>query len=338
VPDENRERGEGMTGRIISGTLSFFLLLLLLLSLSCLKKDAAQVADNTIKVVTTLFPVYDFAKNVGGNLVQVELLVPPGIEPHSFEPKPGDIRKISDADIFIYTGKFMEPWIEDVLKGISSKNLVVVDTGTGVVLSGDQDSVKPHAHNEPPDGYHGHHPGYLGKDPHVWLDFSNAQTMVENILNGFVAKDPANRQIYMKNAEAYVSQLSVLDRQFRDELSSCRKRVIIHGGHFAFGYLARRYNLRYLSAYSGFSPNAEPAPRDIIQLIENLRTHRLNYIFFEELLSPNVAGTISRETGAQLLMLHGAHNISKNELEGKVTFLSLMENNLKNLKIGLDCQ
>jgi zinc transport system substrate-binding protein len=327
-----------MTRRIISVAPGFFLLLLMMMSLSCLKKDAPQVGDNTIKVVTTLFPVYDFAKNVGGDLVKVELLVPPGIEPHSFEPRPGDIRKISDADVFICTGKSMEPWIEDVLKGISNKDLVVVDASTGIVFSEDHNPVKHHEHNESPHGHKGDNHGYLGKDPHVWLDFSNAQTMVENILNGFVSKDPANRQIYMKNAEAYVLQLSMLDKRFHDELASCRKRVIIHGGHFAFGYLARRYNLRYISAYGGFSPNAEPAPGDIIQLIKILRTHQLKYIFFEELVTPNVAGTISRETGAQLLMLHGAHNIAKNELEGKVTFLSLMENNLKNLKIGLECQ
>jgi zinc transport system substrate-binding protein len=162
--------------------------------------------------------------------------------------------------------------------------------------------------------------------------------MVENILNGFIAKDPTNRDVYLKNAEAYSAQLSRLDQQFHDSLTSCKKDMIIHGGHFAFGYLARRYHLQYLSAYSGFSPNAEPTPGNIIQLIKNLRNHHLNYIFFEELVSPNVSETIARETGAKLLMLHGAHNISRDEWEQNVTFISLMENNLKNLRIGLECQ
>ncbi len=309
-----------------------------LIFLSCQKRETVPAGDKTIKVVTTLFPVYDFAKNVGGKRVQVELLLPPGMEPHSFEPKPGDIRKISDADVFIYTGKFMEPWIEDVLKGVPNKNLLVINTSMGIVLAEDRDLAEHHKYEKKSESQREHHHEYNGKDPHIWLDFSNAQTMVENILNGFITKDPANRDEYLKNAEAYSAQLSRLDRQFQEVRASCKKDMIIHGGHFAFGYLARRYHLQYLSAYRGFSPNAEPTPGNIIQLIKNFRNHHLNYIFFEELVSPNVSETIARETGAKLLMLHGAHNISRNEWEQNVTFILLMENNLKNLRIGLECQ
>jgi zinc transport system substrate-binding protein len=319
-------------------SVSIPLLLILLMSFSCSKKEAVPVGYKTIKVVTTLFPLYDFARNVGGETVQIELLLPPGIEPHSFEPKPADIRKISEADLLFYTGKFMEPWVEDVLKGVASRNLLVVDTSTGIMTGEGRDLQGHHQGDKHPEGKRGHRHEPGVKDPHIWLDFSNATIMVGNILNGFIAKDPSNRRIYMKNAEAYTMELSMLDKRFRDGLSSCRKDKIIHGGHFAFGYLARRYHLQYLSAYKGFSPNAEPAPGDIIELIQNLRKHRLNYIFFEELVSSNVAETIGRETGAQLLMLHGAHNISKDDWDQNVTFLSLMENNLKNLRIGLECQ
>ena len=318
--------------------LIVFCFFIFLMPLSCSKKEAGKIDDKKIGVVTTLFPLYDFARNVGGHLVRVELLLPPGMEPHSFEPKPADIRKINEADVFLYTGRFMEPWAEDIIKGISNANLLVVDTSSGVMLA-EGDGHAEHDHNGKHAGVHRatRHGGKL-KDPHIWLDFSNAQTMVENILNCFVAKDPANRQVYIKNAEAYAMQLSALDRRFREGLSSCRSDVLIHGGHFAFGYLAKRYHLRYLSAYRGFSPHAEPAPHDIIELIQNLRKHQLRYIFFEELVSPAVARTIADETGAKLLMLHGAHNISKDDWERKVTFLSLMENNLKNLSIGLECQ
>ncbi len=306
--------------------------------LSCSKREAGPAGDKAIKVVTTLFPLYDFAKQIGGNLVEVQLLLPPGMEPHSFEPNPGDIRKITDADIFVYTGKFMEPWADDVLRGISNKKLSVVDTSTGIMLDDGSELPEHHHGALRTEGQHKHHQHRHGaKDPHIWLDLSHAQTMVENILNAFVARDPANRQVYIKNAQAYVSQLSSLDKRFRDALSSCRKSVIIHGGHFAFGYLARRYHLTYRSAYRGFSSHAEPAPGDIVELIQILREHRLQYIFFEELVAPNVAETISRETGAKLLMLHGAHNVSKQELDRGVTFISLMERNLENLKIELEC-
>ena len=309
-----------------------------LIFLSCQKRETVPAGEKTIKVVTTLFPVYDFAKNVGGKRVQVELLLLPGMEPHSFEPKPGDIRKISDADVFMYTGKFMEPWIEDVLNGVPNKNLLVINTSMGIALAEDRDLAEHHKYEKKSESQREHHHEYNGKDPHIWLDFSNAQTMVENILNGFITKDPANRDEYLKNAEAYSAQLSRLDSQFQEVRASCKKDMIIHGGHFAFGYLARRYQLQYLSAYRGFSPNAEPTPGNIIQLIKNFRNHHLNYIFFEELVSPNVSETISRETGAKLLMLHGAHNITRNEWEQNVTFISLMDNNLKALRIGLECQ
>ncbi len=319
---------------------AFFIVCFCLLpaALSCVKKEAGQDSDKTIKVVTTLYPLYDFAGNVGGKLARVELLLPPGMEPHSFEPKPADIRKINDADILVYTGKFMEPWVGDVLGGVANRNLLVVDTSAGVLLDDDHDLEERHGPVKHAEGRSGHRHVHPGKDPHIWLDFSNAVTMVENILNAYISRDPANRQVYIKNADAYTRELSSLDRKFRDALSSCRKDVIVHGGHFAFGYLAKRYNLRYLSAYPGFSPDAEPVPGDIIVLMQNLRKHNLRAVFFEELVSPNVAETIARETGAQLLMLHGAHNISKDEWDRKVTFVSLMENNLRSLVTGLECQ
>jgi zinc transport system substrate-binding protein len=225
-----------------------------------------------------------------------------------------------------------------VLKGVSNKNLLVINTSTGIIFAEDRDLTKHHKYEKKSESQREHQHAYNGKDPHLWLDFSNAQTMVENILNGFIVKDPANRDVYLKNAEAYSAELSRLDRQFQKVRASCKKDMIIHGGHFAFGYLARRYHLQYLSAYRGFSPNAEPTPGNIIQLIKNLRNHHLNYIFFEELVSPNVSETIAREAGAKLMMLHGAHNISRDEWEQNVTFISLMENNLKNLRIGLECQ
>ena len=336
MPAKEARGGSRVKKSILS--ILIFCLFLFPLFLSCTKKEAGPNDEKKIKVVTTLFPLYDFARNVGGNLVRVELLLPPGMEPHSFEPKPADIRTINDADVFLYTGEYMEPWVEDVLRGISNKKLQVVDTSTGILLAEERAPSDQHQREHKSQGAQGHNHALGAKDPHIWLDFSNAQTMVENILNGFIARDPDNRQVYLKNAEAYSLQLALLDKHYRDGLSSCRKDTLIHGGHFAFGYLARRYHLRYLSAYRGISPNAEPSPRDVIGLIQSVRAHRLSAVFFEELVAPNMADTIARETGAKLLILHGAHNISKNEWEQKVTFLALMENNLKNLKIGLECE
>jgi zinc transport system substrate-binding protein len=292
------------------------ILVIALFTLSCEKKDNKVTEEKKLKVVTSLFPLYDFAKNIGKQRADVTLLLPPGVEPHSFEPKPGDILKINEADIFIYTGRFMEPWVEDILKGIRSQGPLIIDSSKVIRLTEESGKM----------------------DPHIWLDFSDAKKMVVNILDGFLKKDLANKDYYLKNAEEYKKKLDELDKKFRDSLSSCQKDIIIHGGHFAFGYLAKRYNLKYLSAYKGFSPDAEPTPRNLIELSKKLKEHNIKYVFYEELITPKVSEAIARETGAKLLMLHGAHNVTKDEMDRGVTFISLMEQNLNNLKVGLECQ
>lgn len=275
-----------------------------------------------IKIITSLFPLYDFSKNTGGDKVEVSLLMPPGMEPHDFEPKAGDILKIGTADIFIYTGRSMEPWVDKVLKGVANSRALAIDSSNGVFL------MKAEGTEEG-----------AGKkiDPHIWLDFSNAQIMVDNILAALAQKDPGNKEFYTKNANEYKTRLASLDKEYRDALGSCRKKIFIQGGHHTFGYLARRYNLDYISAL-GISPNAEPNTRSLIELSKKIKQNGLSYIYFEELLSAKVAKTISMETGAKMLELHGAHNLTKHEMQNGTSFISLMEHNLENLKIGLQCK
>ncbi|NWF52427.1 MAG: zinc ABC transporter substrate-binding protein [Nitrospirae bacterium] len=313
--------------RFIGFPIFTILFLSLLFSASsCEKKTQKINEEKRIKVITTLFPLYDFAKNIGKHKVDVILLLPPGIEPHSFEPKPKDILKINNADIFVYTGKFMEPWVEDILKGIGERRPLIVDSSKGIILT------------ENGDGKNEYKTEHLKVDPHIWLDFSKAQRIVDNILNGFIEKDVENREFYLKNATKYKTRLKELDAKFEKALSLCKKETIIYGGHFAFGYLTKRYKINYLSAYKGFSPEAEPTPKDLIELINKLKEYNTNYIFYEELLNPKVAEILAKETGAKILMLHGAHNITKEDFNRNVDFISLMEHNLKNLIIGLECK
>ena len=298
-----------------------------------------------VKVITTLFPLYDFARTIGQEQVEVSLLLPPGVEAHSFEPTPSDIVKISGADLFIYTGKFMEPWVDAVLKGVANPKLKVVDASVGIPLltaaseaHGHEPALEPAetaARGESQENGR-RHSGHLDVDPHLWLDLGNAARMVDTIAAGFIAVDPAHRDLYARNAEEYQKKLAALDARFRNELSRCAKREFIQGGHFTFGYLAKRYNLTYIAAL-GFTPDSQPSPRQLIALSKQVREHGLNCIYYEELMEPRVAETLARETGATLLMLHGAHNVSKQELERGITFLAIMEQNLANLKVGLQC-
>jgi len=323
-----------------------------LLFLGC-SYAVAQGNDQKLKIITTLFPTYDFVRQIGQDKVHVSLLLPPGVESHTFEPTPQDVVKINKADVFIYTGKYMEPWVEDLLKGVSSKNLTVVDASFGVALMEDvdHDEDKDHHEAEHDEGRegdeeeHGHEVGeerehhhHGGKDPHIWTDLANDQIMVDTIAKVLAEKDPANSAFYLNNAHGYKAKLADLDRRFKEALSTAKYKKIIYGGHFAFGYFAKRYGLEHDSPYDGFSPNAEPSPKAIAELINKLKRSGMKYIYYEELLDPKVARIIAQETGAKLELLHGAHNVSKDELKSGVTFLGLMEENLKKLRVGLECQ
>lgn len=300
---------------------------------SCQAKENKISQHNKLKVVTSLFPLYDFARNIGQSRADVSLLLPPGLEAHSFEPKPGDMLRLNQSDVFIYNSSVMEPWTADLLRGTQNRKLKVIEAGGGIIMiMGDHehDRRKREDHRSDDNRHEG------GRDPHIWLDFSNAAKMADHILAGFIEKDPVNRDFYQKNAEAFKAKLENLDREFREGLSGCRKNVIVHGGHAAFAYLAQRYGLRYM-AVLGFSPNAEPTPVGMIRISETLKANGLNHLFHEELLSPRIAQAIARETRASLLMLHAAHNVSKDELERGIGFMELMRRNLHNLRKGLQC-
>ncbi|HYS44651.1 MAG TPA: metal ABC transporter substrate-binding protein [Geobacteraceae bacterium] len=306
----------------------WLVLLLIPLVTACRKGEGPAVGAKKLQVVTTLFPLYDFARQIGGDRVEVTLLLPPGVEPHDFEPRPEDVVRLARADLFVYTNQYMEPWAARILKGVDNKGLVVIDASVGAAFI-------PVAQEE--EGDEGGHSHEGGMNPHIWLSIPNAERMVENIRDGLIRKDPAGSASYQKNAEACRARLAELDKKFREGLSRCSQRLFLHGGHYAFGYLAKQYGLRYVSAYP-LSANAEPTPRKLMALVDLMRKNSLNTIFYEELLSPRVAETIARETGATLLKLNVVENVTREELAAGATYLSLMEENLKNLRTGLQCR
>lgn len=302
----------------------------LLLAVGC--KKAEQKPPTGLQVVTTLFPLYDFARTIAGDKAQVTMLLPPGVEPHTFEPKPEDMIRISRAGLFIYTSKYMEPWAEKIITGIDSKKLRVVNAGERVTYmsgaGGDE-----HDGDSEKQGEHSHR----GMDPHIWLDFTNAALMVDTILDGFIAADPGNSTFYTKNAETLKSGLSALDQRYKNVLSSCTTRKLLHGGHYTFGYLSRRYNLEY-HALSGISSDSEPSAERMASLVREIRSSGAKYLFAEELLSSRLSETLAKEAGAELLMLYGAHNLSKDDKSKEVSFFDLMERNLEQLQKGLQCR
>lgn len=312
--------------------LLFWLALGMAVFAGCSRHEPPHGQATRPVVVTTLFPLYDFARSIAGNRMDVELLLPPGVEPHHFEPRPEDIIKIQRAALFIYTSPAMEPWAAHLLAGLDQQRLRVVQSAAHVRLR----EIGPgEADDDAPDA--GQHAAAHRQDPHVWLDFGNAQLMVDEILAGIVAVDPGHAGDYRANAAALKRRLADLDRRYSQGLAACRSRVVLHGGHYAFGYLARRYHLTYLAA-EGVSADNEPSPRQMAELVQQIRNNRLQAVFSEELVSPRLAETLAAETGAQVLRLNGAHNLTKEQFDRGVTFFDLMEQNLQNLRQGLGCR
>lgn len=310
---------------------SLLLLAILLFILTgCPASEKPVAGTRRPVVVTTLFPLYDFARTVAGDRMEVSLLLPPGVEPHHFEPRPEDMARIQRAALFVYTGPFMEPWAERVLAGTDRAKVRVLQAAEGVSLM----QVKEEGGHGKHDNDHGH--GERGVDPHVWLDFDNSRIMAENIAAALSQADPSGAVLYRQRADALLKRLALLDRAYREGLASCSSRTVIHGGHNAFGYLGRRYNLTYRAA-AGVSAEVEPTPRRLAELVKLVRAGGSKAVFSEELVSPRVAEVISRETGVTVLKLHGAHNVARDELARGTGFIELMEENLKNLKTGLGC-
>lgn len=283
----------------------------------------STASANRLTVVTTLFPLYEFAREIGGEAVDVSLLIPAGAEPHTWEPKPSDIAKIHDADVFIYMGEEMEPWAASMLRTIRGEEPRIVEIIEGL------DRLLENRRNVPS--------GSLRHDPHIWLDFAAASLIVTHIANSLSEVFPDIEDTFQDNAEVYNERLSQLDDLFFQSLRKCRPRTFVFGGHAAFGPLASRYNLNQISIYST-SPDSEPSPRLIAAIVRTIRDQRLKVVYFEDLVNPRLSRVVAREAGVRTLRLNPGGNLTQTQWEEGTTFISLMEENLVNLKKGWRCE
>lgn len=299
-----------------------------------------------LTIVASLFPQYDFARAIAGARADVTLLLPPGTESHTFDPRPADIAAISAADLFIYTGKYMEPWVERIAKGLGRRRVLdgmperasreenrrgrarALDASEGIALIPEEE----HAH-ETHEAHEAHDHG--GFDPHFWLNPLLAVQMVRNIERAIRTTDPANAAFYAKNADDLVAALTALDEDFASAVRRGKRRTLVFGGRFAYRYFTDRYGLLYVTAYHSCSSEAEPSVRDVIRVSDYVRAHHSPCVYHEEFVDPKVARTIARAGGAELRLFSTAHNVTKDELDGGTTFLDIMRRNLENVKFGL---
>jgi len=264
--------------------------------------------------VASLFPLYEFALEVGGDRAEVSLLLPPGVEPHAWEPKASDLVAISKSDLFLCVSENLEPWVTDVVRGAGRHSLRVLAAAEG---HGDK--------------------GGEARDPHVWLDLSYDQGIVTRIAQALSSIDPENGDHYRGNAVAYNGRLQDLDRKYREALAACRLHTLVLGGHSAFSYLAKRYGLEEIPLY-GVSADAQPTPRRLAEVVEIARDLNVRYIFFETLVSPKLARVVAEEIGAGTLVLNPGANMTREQFDRGLTFLSILEENLENLRKGLECE
>jgi len=298
---------------------------LLLLS-SCTTEQKTE-NNGKIKVMATLFPQYDFIRQIAGDKCEVELLVPLGVESHGYDPTFSDIKKIQNTDLFVYTGDEMEPWVKKLISAQKNKT-VILDVSKGISLK------KIPEHDEEPVSdkkeEHEHE-----TDPHIWTSVKNAEIMTQNITDTLCEIDSKNAEYYRKNAEAYTEKLKELDNKFRETVDNGRIKELFFGGRFAFYYFVNDYGLDYEAAYDSCSEDTEPSLKKLSEMTADVKAQNAKVILYEELSDPKVAKSLAGGTDAKIKLFHSCHNLSKLEFKQGKTYLSLMYENVKVLKEAL---
>ena len=301
-----------------------------------------------LKVAATLFPYYDFVRQVAGDQVELSLVIPAGMDSHSFEPTPKDIRIMQEADVIIANGGAMEHWVDQVVDSFDREDQTVVimmdhvDAVEEEIVEGMEHSDEGHGHvhvheDSEEDGHLEEDESQyeIEYDEHIWTSPVNAMRMVDVIAETLTERDPDHGAMYQAGAAAYLEELERLDKEFREVRDSAVHDMIVMGDKFPLRYFADTYGLRYRAAFSGCSSDTEPSARTIAYLIDKVKEEGLPVIYYLELSSHRVAEIIGEETGAEPLLFHSCHNVTRRQFEEGVTYLELMEQNVKNLREGL---
>lgn len=342
--------------------------------------------DGRLRVVTTLFPYYDFVRQIAGDGVSLTLVIPAGMDSHSFEPTPADMRTIQNADLLICNGGAMEQWLSQVLDAVETGEATEVMTMMDYVDALEEELVEgmedggenhrhegedhshgkeadPHleeqpsdrlgtgetdSHEEEPDSHsrtekpdadyvdHDGHETEIEYDEHIWTSPVNAMKIAAGIRDKLVEMDPAHEALYRQNADAYLKELAAIDAGFRQVSAHRKRNLIVVGDKFPFRYLAEEYRLDYRAAFSACSADTEPSARTIAYLIDKVKDEGIPVVYYLELSSHRVSEIIGEETGAQPLLLHSCHNVTRAQFDAGITYVELMTRNIENLRKGLD--
>lgn len=297
----------------------------------CGAKAIAPTFTNTtgkLKVAASFYPMYEFTRMVGGEHIELVTLTPVGVEPHDWSPSSGHLKTLNQAAVLVYNGLDIEPWVTKTLKSLDNKQIVAVEASRGLEL------IKAVEVDDEP----GHAPmdSIEKMDPHLWLDPISAVGQVKVIRDALIQTDPTNKASYEINAGVYIKELETLDAEMKRGLMGCGKDEFFTT-HSAFGYLTARYGL-VQHAMMGLAPDAEPTPKTMSKIVAEAKEHQITYIFFETLVSDKLAKLVAKEIGAQTLVLNPLEGLTDEDLKAGKNYLSVMRDNLANLRLALECK
>jgi zinc transport system substrate-binding protein len=304
--------------------LLFASLILAIMPLAaCEQMKKTQEPDDRLQIVTSFYVLYDLTGKIGGDHVVVTNLVPPGAEPHDWEPEAADLVRLEQADMLIFNGAGMEHWLDKVTAALSNQDLILVQTTEGMTLLAAEHA---HDHEDEDEDEHEDEHDTNGFDPHVWLDPLNALHQLGLIHAALVAAAPEYTEDFNQAYDRYAAELIALDLEFRQGLADLPKREIIVA-HEAFGYMAHAYDLQQVGI-EGLSSESEPDPARMAEIVDFARQHDVQVIFFEELASPKVAEAIAREVGARTAVLNPLEGLTQAQILAGEDYFSVMRQNL----------
>ncbi len=296
----------------------FFLIFLIIVIISvifagCNNKSNISTNDK-IKVISTIFPYYDFTRQISSDKVELTLLLPPGNESHSYEPSAKDIVAIENCDLFIYTGGESDAWVENLLDSFD------VEINTLKVM----DYIEPISEDL-----------FEENDEHIWTSPQNAILITELINNELKKIDNDNSSIYDAMTNNYTIELDSLDKEFIDFFNSNNNNTLVFGDRFPFRYFAESYSLDYKAVFPGCSSETEVSAAGMADIINYVKDENIKTVFYLEFSNHKIADAIAEATNTNTAMLHSCHNVSKEDLDNGATYISIMKHNLDTLKEAL---
>ncbi|MFC0418550.1 metal ABC transporter substrate-binding protein [Cytobacillus solani] len=278
--------------------------------------------EDKLTVLTTIYPLEDFTKKIGGNYVDVKSIYPPNVDAHSFEPSTKDMMGLAVSDLFIYTGVGIEGFAEKATESLKNENVAILKAGDGIDLL-----KSTHEHEE-----HGHHHGDY--DPHVWLDPILSIELATNIKNSLIQLMPEHKSEFETNFLQLKGELEKLDEEYKTAIENSKTKYLLVS-HAAYGYWEERYGIEQI-AIAGLSPTQEPTQKGLQSIIEESKEHQIQYVIFEQNLSTKVAEIIQKEIGAESLILHNLEAITEENLKQNDDYFSIMRRNLETIKKALN--